>query len=331
MIHHGLHSVGEVAALIAAGKTLLLAGDEALLTQLPPGRWIGGTIANFMCDAGGVENRTQIFVTDLSACVADAKIATYDEKTIPQISAHYAENGFTFLILPGFSAIHMTYAKDVMRYDGVFNAPLVGWVSGVAVSEIGKQQAKVFAGNSTPISDRAVALHVSLTPDLTARVDTINLFKRGTGATLAFYEEGFGTTGSCEIDGRPGSLAQYIMAHNIDTRLPLVADYSGAMVNVCVQAVDVAAGQVQFYAPVLRGVTYRFAEPVADYVSAFEQAVASHKLGTIAFSCNCILNYLYADLGGKKTGPMVGPVTFGEIAYILLNQTLVYLALEPKA
>jgi hypothetical protein len=42
------------------------------------------------------------------------------------------------------------------------------------------------------------------------------------------------------------------------------------------------------------------------------------------------LNYLYANLEGKKTGHIVGPMTFGEIAYMLLNQTLVYLTFENK-
>ena len=48
------------------------------------------------------------------------------------------------------------------------------------------------------------------------------------------------------------------------------------------------------------------------------------------FTCNCILNYLYANLEGKKTGSIVGPITFGEIAYMLLNQTMVYLTFEDK-
>jgi hypothetical protein len=45
----------------------------------------------------------------------------------------------------------------------------------------------------------------------------------------------------------------------------------------------------------------------------------------IIFSCNCILNYLYSGLKGKKTAGITGPATFGEIAYQLLNQTMVYL------
>lgn len=46
------------------------------------------------------------------------------------------------------------------------------------------------------------------------------------------------------------------------------------------------------------------------------------------FSCNCILNFLYSELEGKRTGELIGPVTFGEVAYQLLNQTLVYLQIE---
>ena len=47
-----------------------------------------------------------------------------------------------------------------------------------------------------------------------------------------------------------------------------------------------------------------------------------------AFSCNCILNFLYANLEGMRTGEATGPFTFGEIAYIQLNQTLVYVTFE---
>jgi hypothetical protein len=67
---------------------------------------------------------------------------------------------------------------------------------------------------------------------------------------------------------------------------------------------------------------------VADYVSAFESRLKTLAPGNIVFSCNCILNYLYSQLEGRRTGGIVGPITFGEIAYQLLNQTLVYLEIE---
>jgi hypothetical protein len=37
---------------------------------------------------------------------------------------------------------------------------------------------------------------------------------------------------------------------------------------------------------------------------------------------------VFGKLEGKQTSPFVGPITFGEIAHQLVNQTLVYLACE---
>lgn len=48
------------------------------------------------------------------------------------------------------------------------------------------------------------------------------------------------------------------------------------------------------------------------------------------FSCNCILNNLYGKLEGNVTPPFAGLVTFGEVAYHLLNQTLVYAEIIDK-
>lgn len=51
-------------------------------------------------------------------------------------------------------------------------------------------------------------------------------------------------------------------------------------------------------------------------------------LSAPVFACNCILNFLYSELEGKSTGAITGPITFGEIADQLMNQTLVYVQLE---
>jgi len=88
--------------------------------------------------------------------------------------------------------------------------------------------------------------------------------------------------------------------------------------------VDLERGRVQFYAPVFADIEYRHAAPVGDYVQEFDLQIATHP-AQAAFSCNCILNYLYGKLEGKKAGHLTGPITFGEIAHQLLNQTLVYL------
>ena len=48
------------------------------------------------------------------------------------------------------------------------------------------------------------------------------------------------------------------------------------------------------------------------------------------FACNCVLNYLHGQLEGRRTGTVLGPMTFGEIAYQLLNQTMVYITVQKR-
>lgn len=328
MTTQGLFPVSEVASMIAAGKVLLLAGDEASLSKLPAGSWIGGSSANFMAPDGGKTDQENIFVTDISDFAAKVETRIYSLHELSSIASHYPENGFNVIILPGMSEIHGSFAKDVQSYDGVFNAPLVGWISGVHVSEIGKRAPKVFAGSGSALGNQAAVFHVTLPEGHAAKVDIVNLFTQGEGEVITFEANGFSTEGDCMIGGKKANLAAYIGDNKIDTKLPLVADYNGAMVNVSVQNVDPARGRVDFYAPVFKGMTYRFAKPVEDYTGQFSKAIGEKSVGTVAFSCNCILNFLYAELEGKKTGSLVGPITFGEIAFMLLNQTLVYLSVE---
>jgi hypothetical protein len=206
----------------------------------------------------------------------------------------------------------------------LFDRPLLGWVAGVDLADLGKASPRVFNGATGEWSDNAaVVLHAKLPKGRTAKIDIINLFSQGDGDALTFSKEGFEAT-EVLINGKPRNLAEYITEKGVDTKLPLVADYNGAMVNISFREVDGAAGKVSFYAPVFEGVTYRLAKPLAtDYVHAFREEITVRSVSP-AFACNCILNYLYGALEGKKTGTMTGPITFGEIAYMLLNQTMVY-------
>jgi hypothetical protein len=123
------------------------------------------------------------------------------------------------------------------------------------------------------------------------------------------------------------NLADYIAANAISTEFPLVGDYAGTNINVSFQKVNAEARTVDLYAPVFPGVEYRFARPITDYAEAFDRETAGAERESL-FACNCILNYLLAGLEGKKTGSITGPITFGEIAHQLLNQTMVQLAIR---
>lgn len=324
-----LYALNEVIDMINRGEALLLSGDERALKNLPKGKWIAGTIPYFMSEKGGLLTHDEIQVTKLPTTITDFTIKTYSANELKNIPKDYLSNGFSYIIVPAFSDAHIDFAKDCSTYDGLFDRPLIGWISGFDLADLGKTSAKVMNGLTGEITDsKAVVMHLNLPADKIAKLNIINLFKQGHGDTITFNTTGFEIT-DCEINGVKKNLAEYINSKKIDTQLPLVANYMGAMINVSFQTVDVQTGKVNFYAPVFPGIEYKIAAPVADYEKEFANELNKANIQPL-FSCNCILNYLYANLEGKKTGHIVGPMTFGEIAYMLLNQTMVYLTIENK-
>lgn len=314
---------------INQGEFLLIGGDEKVLASLPSGNWIAGTIPYFMTEEGGKTDQERLYVTTVRGLEPSqpARITLYDNQTIERVAKEAPENGFTILILPASSDVHLSYAQNAPNYENMFFSPIVGWVSGVHLDELGSQSAKVGFGPASGLltDTQAVAMHIPIPEHQVANIKTVNLFKPGSGDVIRFNGTGF-VANDCVVNGETMNFADYLRDRKIDTRLPLVADYSGVIVNVSVQ--DISDKEVALYAPVFADVDYRIAEPIDDYIKQFEQALPQGDANNIAFSCNCILNFLYSDLEGKKTGSLTGPITFGEVAYQLLNQTMVYLTLE---
>ena len=332
MTNRVLHTLDSTIELINSGKILSLAGDEKLLSKLPKGNWIGGTIPYFMGEEGGVESKDLIYVTELANVgAADVAVKTYSVDTIHSIATDAPENGYTIVILPAMTAIHADYANHARDFEDMFIKPIVGWISGVHLSDLGSISPKVVNGATGDLlSAEAVALHVTLPENKLAVVHILNLFHQDTdGDIITFPESGFSAV-NCVVNGKERNFADYIAENDLNSRLPLVADYNGAQINTSFQEINHESTKVQFYAPVFEGIEYRQAARVGDYVHDFE-ALAEGNHEHIQFSCNCILNYLYGELQGRKTGDLQGPVTFGEVAYQLLNQTLVYLDIETLA
>ncbi|BDG05212.1 DUF6976 family protein [Anaeromyxobacter oryzae] len=328
MKRHLLH-VEEVEALIRRGEPLLLAGDEAPLRRLPAGRWIGGTIPYFMTEEGGVVDRRRIFVERLPG-LRDLGVRRYDEGDIGRVYVDLPPDALGVMIAPSWSRVHLAFGLNAPRYDRFATAPLLGWIAGVHLSEVGKATPKVFDGASGEVLEQeAVVMHLGLPRGKVAELAILNIFEMGEGPAITFPTTGFSAT-MAEIDGSRRNLAAYVREAGLDTRLPLVADYCGARINVSFHEVDDAAGEVRFFGPVFAGVSYRHARPVADYVDAFVSALPRGVERDVVFSCNCILNYVHSSLEGRTTGRIVGPITFGEIAYQLLNQTMVYLTLSER-
>lgn len=315
--------------MITRGDYMIIAGDEKVLNGLPSGNWIAGTIPYFMTEQGGRVDQDTLYVTTIGGVSSERlpRLTLYDANSISRIAQEAPQQGFTVLILPASSEVHMRYAQNAPEFPNMFFSPIIGWISGTHLSELGSGKAKVgFGPASGMLSEhQAAAMHIPLPDDVVANIKIINLFEPGDGPKITFPDNGFSVS-SCSVDGKDWSLADYLRENKVDTRLPLVANYSGVMVNVSVQ--EVCDDHVKLYAPVFPGVEYQIAKPVGDYVTEFNKALSEGESQNVAFSCNCILNFLYSELEGKKTGSLTGPITFGEVAYQLLNQTLVYMTLE---
>lgn len=318
-----------VVSLISAGEFMVIAGDEKVLSSLPSGNWIAGTIPYFMTDEGGKVDQDNLYVSIVSGFSAGnvPRLTLYDANSISRIAQEAPEHGLTFLILPASSEVHLDYAQNASDYPNMYFSPIMGWIAGTHLDDIGTQSAKIGFGPAAGIlSDtQAAVMHIPLPQHQVANIKIINLFQPGNDAVIRFPKSGFSAE-KCTVDGVEWKFSDYVKEKNIDTRLPLVANYSGVMVNVSIQ--EVTESQINLYAPVFSDVEYSFAKPIKDYVEEFNQALSVSDSANVVYCCNCILNFLYSELEGKKTGTLTGPMTFGEVAYQLVNQTMVYVTLE---
>lgn len=320
-------TVENVKKMIAEEKKLVIAADEKLLRTLPQGDWIGGTIPYFMTGEGGRISRDELFVNEMPSYLSSVRIALYNEEKLHEIADESPANGFSVVILPAFSRVHQEYAMNAATYEGIFFKSITGWISGIHLDDLGSASPMVVSGKSGEFSgDKGVVMHVELPAEYQSQISVVNIFEMGEGDVISFPAGGFGCS-DCTVNGEPKNFHDYVLEKKIDTRLPLVSNFCGTMVNVSIQGLNEKEKTVQFYAPVFEGVEYKFAKPVEDYAAKFQNEIPGDAVSPV-FACNCILNFLYGSLEGKTTGTITGPMTFGEIAYQLVNQTMVYLEIN---
>ena len=312
----------ETIKLINSNKLLHIAADETLLGKLPKGNWIGGTTPYFITDEGGITCKDKLFVNTFDFAV-NYKVNAYDKETVLNLTADTYDNGLCILLMPFASEVAVKYAKESPYSSELIMTPVLGWITGFDLST--NAVAKVYDGMTlSAYTDKAVVLHIELSNDKVASIGIVNIFSADEkGPAIEFTEDTLKISNAC-INGEDKNFYDYLTENKIDTKLPLVSDYNGILVNVSIKALSEADKTVDLYAPVFAGTKYHFGLPIADYGAEFKEKLSSNKDIIPFFSCNCILNYLYGSLEGKSTPPFAGPVTFGEIAYQLLNQTLVY-------
>ena len=315
-----LITLEETIELINSGKALHIAADDSLLSKLPKGNWIGGTTPYFIAEEGGITTKDKLFVSVIDYA-EEVRIASYGKYNVFQIVEECYDNGLTVIILPYGSDVAAKYGKDAPEVEELLMHPTVGWISGADLAS--NDVAKVYNGTTgEAYTDKAVVLYIKLPEDKAALINIINIFKDDKKDPVIRFKDNDLGVKMCKVNGQEVNFAEYIKNKGIDVGMPLVADYNGSYINTSIKAVS--DDRVDFYAPVFSDVDYRFAVKINDYAGEFRDKVNQAGDKKPVFTCNCVLNYLNGNLEGEKLNPYVGPVTFGEVAYQLLNQTLVY-------
>lgn len=315
-----LINLEETINLINEGKKLHIAADDSLLKQLPKGNWIGGTTPYFISEEGGLITKERLFVDEIDYA-EEIRVEAYGKYNIFQIVEECYDNGLTMLIIPYGSQVATKYAKEAPEVEELLMHPTIGWISGFDLETGGT--ARVYDGTrGESYTDKAVAMYIKLPEGKSAMINMINIFSDDkTDPIIQFNDNDLSVT-NCIVNGQDVNLSEYIRKKGIDIKMPLVADYNGSYINTSIK--EVTDSTVSFYAPVFRNIEYRFAVDVEDYAAKFRERINEAGAHRPALSCNCILNYQFGNLKGQKIPPYTGPVTFGEVAYQLLNQTLVY-------
>jgi len=317
-----LMTFDEVSKRITSGELLHIAGTEALLRKLPKGNWIGGSTEYFMAKEGGKVSGDLLFVTAFP--YTEFSIKSYGADDIKSVAVDAYDNGFSIVIVPFDSAVHTVYAEKAPGFEDMFIKNIAGWIAGLNLGKAGQTPIAVNGQTGDVLTEKAATLHIGVPEDKAVTIGVINIFSQDEESPIIeFLEEGFSAT-KCLINGEEAVFADYIAKNEIDTKLPLVGDYSGNGVNISFKSIG--SGVVNFYAPVFTGIKYRIAKPISNYAEEFNSHLSDFRDTNAAFSCNCILNFLYGELEGKSIEHFNGPITFGEIAYQLVNQTLVYVS-----
>ncbi len=306
---------------IEEGKILHIAGHCSVLSKLPKGNWIGGTTQLFIADEGGTFSREKLFVNIFDFPI-NFKVKVYNKSNIFDLIDDSYKNGLNLMVLPAETELTTYYSKESMLREDLLFHPTVGWIAGRWNDEP-TSYCRVYDGTTgKSYEQEAVVMFMELPPGKTALIDIVNIFDYDDRAPIITFPTEGNIVTDCFVNGEKKNFAEYVKEAGLDIKLPIMADCNGVYLNSSIR--EIAGNETHFYTPVQRGLNYRPAKPLENYAAKFAERIASARKGSPIFACNCLMNYLYGDLEGKKLPPYEGPITYGEIAYRVLSQTLVY-------
>jgi hypothetical protein len=308
----GLFSIEEVSRMINDGLYLILAGNREALQQLPAGNWIGGATPCYV--SSGAPNeiaKDQLYVNQLPEYVAGVELKTYDADHLKHIFTEGPDNGFTVLLLPFASEILQEYALHAFDYENFGLVPLVGWVAGTGNTwETLQTDIVMYGPDVTTHPNKAVVMHVELPADKYAEIHIHSPFKIRPEVTVVF-EENTVSPQDAIINGERQNLREYMLRHNINFVHPLIVNLAG--INICV-TFNYDAKQLTTMTALFKGVSYYFSEPDMQVWGIPQDRI---------YALCCL--YYVQNPDPERLCRMTGPVTYGEIGYQIVNQSIVFL------
>lgn len=313
----------EAADFIETGAPCVIAGPSEALRRLPTGNWIGGSTPSFITRRESGDAGPHVLLTVLPEATRFS-LGWCGPDELDRLAQEAPEHGFSFLIVPFDSEVHRRFAIGGREIEGLFLRPVIGWVAGVPELAEGVSPICVLGSTGEVTSVAVVFFHMELPPSKTATIRAINVYKPSNGPVYRFPKAGFSVR-ECWVNGEQALLADHARKHDGALKLPLIGDFAGASVNVSIRQIN-EDGTVDLFAPVFPEVDYRFAKPLDSFSGRLVTELSQRRSsGECSFSCNCVLNRIDGPLPDEILAEIEGPVTFGEIAYQLLNQTIVQL------
>jgi len=111
--------------------------------------------------------------------------------------------------------------------------PVVGWVAGIDLALLGKQDSKIYDGtNGSKYTDGLIVAHVSLPHGRLASIETVNIFERDPLSVIRFPKTSSEAV-ECTINGQPARLVDFLLSQGSgDGQRPLIGDFAGADINL---------------------------------------------------------------------------------------------------
>ncbi|MEP0985200.1 hypothetical protein [Ekhidna sp.] len=325
-----LYTVDEIREFIREDLPMIIGGDERLLSALPIGKWIGGSIHYFLAEGGQpIVSETKLFVSFLDKEIFEPTlIKTYTSENLTDIFDDYPGWGVSFIIIPRLSDCNEAFQFLALESSELLKSPLIGWVSGAMLdSETPPMVINGSTGNK--FINEVVVMHCSIPENMTPNVDIINVFEPDDNGPQIKFEKNTKRVSDAIVNGEKKNLYDYLIEtyQKIDLTQPLIANIGGSTLNTSIIEIDEKNKTLLFGNAISKNLTYQLSKPVENFTEKFMGEIDKID-GHVQFSCNCLGNFLHGGFKGKSSEKLNGLMTFGEIAYLPLNRTMVTLTIS---